>query len=204
MVLKFVSFSYSMSDVPGKYSLILFLSGCNFKCKHCINWRIVLEREKSSLSEEDVLEEIRGNPVIECLVLSGGEPTVHKIHEVINFLEKVRKINNRLKIRIDTNGYNPEAVKELKKYIDGFAVDIKAPLDDKKIYSYTTGINLEPERIIESVNLVDGMPLTLFRTVKYPWLSNQSLKRIEDFTRKLKSPWFLNPFYEVPDCPFNG
>ena len=204
MGLTFLGFSYSSLDVPGVYSLILFLPKCNFRCRHCINWKVVLEKEEERIKEEEVLNEIKNNPVLECVVISGGEPTLHKVNDLVNFIEKVKEAKENVKVRIDTNGYNPDAVRELKKYVEGFAVDIKAPLEDKNSYSYVAKVKVDTERILESVELVDGMPLTIFRTVKYPWLSKEDLKKVENFTKKLKSKWFLNPFYEVPDCPFNG
>ncbi|HIQ49023.1 MAG TPA: glycyl radical-activating protein, partial [Aquifex aeolicus] len=47
MGLKFSAYAYSTKDVPGKWSLVLFLPFCNFMCRHCHNWRLVLGREKN-------------------------------------------------------------------------------------------------------------------------------------------------------------
>ncbi len=201
MGLKFSSFTYSSIDVPNKFSLVLFLPYCNFRCKHCINWKLVENLESENLEENKIIEEIKGNPVIECLVISGGEPSVYKAEEIKDFVQKVKEINPNIKVRIDTNGYNPKFVERLRDSVDGFAIDVKSPFK-KELYEYTTSTKVNIERIKESLNIADGMELTIFRTVKYPWLNEENLNEIKEFTKELKSPHFFNEFYEVPDCPF--
>ena len=202
MGLRFVSYVYSIRDVPGCFSLVLFLPYCNFKCKHCHNWRIVSGEEEALLDEEEILHEVRGNPFLECVVISGGEPTVWGI-KLKRFIERIRESNPRVKIRVDTNGYLPDVLESIRSIVDGFAVDIKSPLDDGKLYSYIVGIKVDVERIRRSIQISDGMPLTIYRTPKYTWLKEEDIARIREFTDKLDSPWYLNEFLEVPDCPFN-
>lgn len=203
MTLKFSAMVLSSKDVPGRWSLVLFLNGCNFRCKHCQNWKLVLGLEEPTLTEGKVIEELEKNPAIDTVVLSGGEPTVHKPEKLKTFLEKLRLQFPYVSVRIDTNGYSPQVVRDLKPLVDGFAVDIKAPLDDKDKLSYTAGVEVDPDPIKETISIADGMPLTLFRTPRYPWLSGRDLEKIRDFTNSLKSPWFLNEFFLVEDCPFN-
>ncbi|WP_461828955.1 radical SAM protein [Aquifex sp.] len=200
MGLKFVSYTYSYKDAPGFFSLVLFLPGCNFRCRHCINWRLVVGEERAELSEEDILYELKNNPVVEALVISGGELSIHPHRKVINFIKKVKKVRPELKVRIDTNGSKPEFLKALKDFVDGFAVDIKAPLGKPELYNFTAGVKVNTEKIKESIEIAKGMPLTIFRTVNYPWLSDEDREEIQ----KLLSPHYLNPFVEVRDCPFNG
>ncbi len=202
MGLRFASFLFSSKDVPGRWSCVLFLKGCNFRCKHCHNWRLVVGDEEE-VSEEEVLYEISSNPFIDTLVLSGGEPTVYRAEELLEFIGKVREINPNLSVRIDTNGYRPEVVRALKDAVDGFAVDIKAPLSKPRLYSYTAGVEVDTALIEETVRLADGMPLTVYRTPRYSWLSEEEIREIEEFTASLSSPWSLNEFVEVPSCPFN-
>ncbi len=203
MTLKFSAMVLSSKDVPGRWSLVLFLNGCNFRCKHCQNWKLVLGLEEPTLTEGRVIEELEKNPAIDTVVLSGGEPTVHKPEKLKTFLEKLKLQFPYVSVRIDTNGYSPQVVRDLKPLVDGFAVDIKAPLDDKDKLSYTAGAEADPEPIKETISIVDGMPLTLFRTPRYPWLNGRDLEKIKEFTNSLKSPWFLNEFFLVEDCPFN-
>lgn len=203
MGLSFASFTYSSKDVPGRWSLVIFLPFCNLRCRHCHNWKLVLGKEPCTLSEDKILYEISKNPFIDTLVISGGEPTVHEVKAIKNFVLKVKKETPSLKVRIDTNGSNPEVIRDLREVVDGFAVDIKSPLQRKDLYQYTTGSNVDTIRILESVEIADGMPLTIYRTPWYPWLTKEEIDEIRKFTDKLSSPWFLNEFFEVPECPFN-
>jgi len=201
--LKFVSYTYSTRDLPGKWSLVLFLPYCNFRCKHCHNWQIVLGKEERNLSEEDILKEVEGNPFLQSIVISGGEPTIHKYEDIASFVEKLKNLNPDLIVRIDTNGYEPEILKKLSKVVDGFAVDIKAPPSNTVLYSFTAGTEVDTERIIESIRVADEMPYTVFRTPAYPWLKEEDIEKLRDFTSSLSSPWSLNEFVEIPECPFN-
>jgi len=201
--LKIASFLVSSKEVPGGWSLALFLKGCNLRCRHCYNWRLVTGNEGAVVEQEDVIREARTLPFLEFVVISGGEPTVSPLKDLIDLICRIKVERPDLKIRVDTNGTNPEVLRELRELVDGFAVDIKSPLDRPDLYSYTTGTEIEVDKVRESIELADGMPLTIYRTPRYPWLSDEDLERIRNFTRKLRSPWFLNDFFEVPDCPFN-
>ena len=203
MGLRFVSYTISSRDVPGGWSLVAFLPGCNFRCRHCHNWRLVTG-EKGYIFEREVLREASQNPVIDTLVVSGGEPTVHNPDKLRAFVERVKTRNPHIKVRVDTNGYNPEVMEGLVDVVDGFALDIKSPLSKGQLYEFTAGTRgLDLGRIRESIDIADSLPLTIYRTPKYPWLSEEDLDEIRDFTDKLSSPWFLNEFVEVPSCPFN-
>jgi len=200
--LRFVSYLYTTKDVPDRWSLVLFLPYCNLRCRHCHNWRLVLGREPARLTEEEVLKEVSNNPLLECLVLSGGEPTVYPPSLLLSFIKKVKKLNPSILVRVDTNGTNPKAVKALKELVDGFAVDVKAPPDEPELYRYATLKPFNRKALEETLTLADGMPLTLFRTTRYPWLTDEKLKKIERFLKPFSSPWLVNEFVSVPDCPF--
>ena len=203
MGLRFASYTISSTEVPGRWCLIAFLPGCNFRCRHCHNWKLALG-ERGSIFERELLSEVSSNPVVDTLVISGGEPTVHNPDKLRAFLDRVKSRNPDVKIRIDTNGYNPKVMEKLLDLVDGFAVDIKSPLTKRELYEYTTGMRgLDLGRIRDSIEIADGLPLTIYRTPRYPWLSEEEVEEIRDFTDGLSSPWFLNEFVEVPLCPFN-
>ncbi len=203
MGLKFASLNYSSREVEGRWSILVFLQGCNFRCKHCHNWRLVLGLEEEYLDEDTVLYEVVKNPFIDCLVISGGEPSLRKPEEVVSFIKKVKRERPEIKVRVDTNGSRPFFIRELKPFVEGFAVDVKAPPYDQELYSYTAGVPVDTGKILESLYEADGMELTIFRTVKYPWLGRLELERIRDFLSGFSSPFYLNPFAPVPSCPFN-
>ncbi|MDQ7038585.1 MAG: radical SAM protein [Aquificota bacterium] len=203
MGLSIGSYLISSKEVPGRWSLVVFLKGCNFRCRHCYNWRLITGEEKAKVKEEEVLYEVRNQPFLECVVLSGGEPTVSSLKDMIDFICRVKEIRPDIRVRVDTNGSEPEALRELKEVVDGFAVDIKSPLEKPDLYSYTAGVEVDTDAVEESIRIADGMPLTLYRTPRYPWLGEGDIVLIKTFTDRLRSPWHLNRFFEVPDCPFN-
>lgn len=205
MGLRFVSATISSRDAPGRWSLVVFLEGCNFRCRHCHNWRLVL-RDKTSeeISKEEILQELSFNPVLDTLILSGGEPTVYDAEKLKAFVEEVKEKTPHIKVRVDTNGYNVKVIEKLVDVVDGFAIDIKSPLPRKDLYEYTVGVKgLDLGMIKESLRIAQGLPLTLCRTVRYPWLSEEDLEEIRSFTEDNQLPWEVNEFVEVPSCPFN-
>ncbi len=204
MGLRFVSYTLSSADAPGRWSLVTFLKGCNFRCKHCHNWMLVVGTPKEKILEREILYEISSNPVADTLVLSGGEPTVHNTDKLRDFILRVKSRAPHVKVRLDTNGYLPKVLERLRDVIDGFAVDIKAPLSKPDKYSFTAGRDIDTSRIRDSIHIADGLPLTIYRTPSYPWLSEEDIEEIRELTSNLKSPWFLNEFFEVPSCPFNA
>jgi len=201
-MVKVSGFVHSTLDVPEKWSLVLFLPYCNFRCLHCYNWRVVLDIAEH-VSLRRVLDEIKNSPFLECVVISGGEPTVHRLDDLLRLVEDIRRANPSVQVRVDTNGSKPYMVRRLKKYVDGFAIDIKAPLDSPEKWKHTTGVDINTKNIVESILEADGMPLTIYRTVRYPWLKDEDLEKIREFVSSLKSPWQVNPFVWVEDCPFN-
>ncbi|TFG39885.1 MAG: 4Fe-4S cluster-binding domain-containing protein, partial [Syntrophobacterales bacterium] len=72
---------HSFIDYPGKISCALFLAGCNFSCTYCHNPQLV---DASGVAGEPLtiedflafLAERRG--WLEGVVISGGEPTLHR------------------------------------------------------------------------------------------------------------------------------
>ncbi len=117
----------SFIDFPGTVSTVLFFSGCNLRCPYCHNCSlIVFPDDMSGLSNKvwDFLE--KRKEVIEGVVFSGGEPTLHpNIKEII---KEIRKIG--YKVKLDTNGLLPDMIGEFSP--DYLALDIKT---DPKLYS---------------------------------------------------------------------
>ncbi|MEM0232450.1 MAG: anaerobic ribonucleoside-triphosphate reductase activating protein [Candidatus Nezhaarchaeales archaeon] len=129
---------------------VVFFSGCNFKCPYCQNGKLVDPNYGRSLEVDEVVREVlRSKPLIEGVVLSGGECTL-QAEGLINLCEKLRR--SGLRIGIDTNGSIPHVVEELLKrgLIDRVAIDIKAPLDPK-LYGEVVGLPGQGDVIVRSV-----------------------------------------------------
>ena len=128
----------SLVDFDGYVSATLFTGGCNFSCPFCHNAPLVKDfASLGHLSEEEVfsyLEKRKG--ILDGVCITGGEPTLHADLPVL--MEKIKNLG--YKVKLDTNGTNPELVKTIDKngLCDYFAMDIK---NDKNSYASIIGFN---------------------------------------------------------------
>jgi len=155
----------TLVDYPGLVACTLFVDKCNFRCPFCQNPSLVLEKEKTEIKEQEVMEFLRKRKgLIQGLCITGGEPTLHE--EIKNFIPKARALG--YKIKLDTNGSNPTFLEELikQKIIDYVAMDIKAPLEK---YDKAAGVKVDKEAIKKSISLLlKGFVDYEFRTTVVP------------------------------------
>lgn len=153
----------TLLDYPGEMASTIFTGGCNFRCPFCHNSDLVfLPENTAEIKKADILHFLtkRAN-VLKGVCVSGGEPLLHDGLEA--FLRQVKQLG--YKIKLDTNGSNPEKLKHLvdEKLIDCVAMDIKnAP----KHYAQTVGLaNMDMAPIEESVRYLLTNPIPYeFRT----------------------------------------
>ncbi len=161
---------FSMIDFPGYISAIVFTQGCNIRCKYCHNPELLPLQADTSYSEEEILFylEKRKN-CLEGLVITGGEPTLQP--DLKDFIIKVRAFG--YKIKLDTNGTNPDMVKQLiqENLVDFIAMDIKAPFDK---YALVCG-PVNTDKVKETMSLIinSGIPYQ-FRTTYYKEVLNDN------------------------------
>ncbi len=139
----------SFVDFPGTVSAVLFFEGCNLSCPWCHNPQIV-KRQLPLVSFDEILAFLKKRSgLIDGVVLSGGEPTLHcHLKKVV---ETFRKLG--LKVKLDTNGLNPAVIKELT--IDYLALDVKTvPSRYSELGYSVTGCE---ERLMESIDVVRSM-----------------------------------------------
>ncbi|KMQ51414.1 Ribonucleotide reductase of class III (anaerobic), activating protein [Chitinispirillum alkaliphilum] len=109
----------SFIDYPGTVSTVLFLSGCNLRCPFCHNPGIVNDELPQVAFDEVKQYLIKRKHIVEGVVISGGEPTLHP-----SLPELVRELKNmKLRVKIDTNGLLPEMIEKTSP--DYLALDIK-------------------------------------------------------------------------------
>ncbi|MGC4234772.1 MAG: anaerobic ribonucleoside-triphosphate reductase activating protein [Niabella sp.] len=124
---------FSLLDYPGKVAAILWFAGCNMRCAYCYNPEIVLGKGRHSFEEAlDFLETRK--TLLDAVVLSGGECTLHK--SLPAFAAAIKQ--KGYLVKLDTNGTHPELLEILisQGLIDYVAVDFKAPANK---YSLVTG-----------------------------------------------------------------
>lgn len=127
---------FTLLDYPHKSACILWFTGCNMRCLYCYNPEIVLGKGKISFDEVLSFLTTRKN-LLDAVVLSGGECTMHK--NLIPFVEQIKALG--FDVKVDTNGSNPEVLQQLieKQLIDFVALDFKA---SESKYTRVTQSNL--------------------------------------------------------------
>ena len=156
----------SLLDYPKHISCIVWTVKCNFNCPFCYNKDIVNDAAPH-IPEEQIFDflEKRKN-MIEGVVITGGEPLLHK--DIVDFISKIKKTG--LKVKIDTNGTYPDKLQELidKKLVDYIAMDVKAP---KKKYSKLSGVKTDVKKIQKSIDIIKNSKVDYeFRTTLVPKL----------------------------------
>ena len=150
---------------------VLFASRCNFRCPFCHNRELVLGQDITQLPQDDVLQELQQRQgFIDGVVISGGEPTIH--NGLAEFIGKIKETG--LAVKLDTNGYKPDVLKELFKenLLNYVAMDIKTSWGK---YSKAAGIEVDCERLKESVELIKASGAQYeFRTTCVPGLVDES------------------------------
>lgn len=143
----------TLLDYPGTVACTLFTAGCNFRCPFCHNAALVLPEqiEDGSLDEGEVLSFLKKRQgILDGVAITGGEPLLHR--DLPELLEKIKALG--YKIKLDTNGSNPELLAEIigRKLVDRVAMDIKnAP----QAYGETTGVeNFDLAPVERSKNML--------------------------------------------------
>ena len=142
---------FSLIDYPGLVSAVVFTQGCSLRCHYCHNPELVHPKHfQEPLSLESVfsfLETRRGK--LDGVVISGGEPTLHR--ELIPTIKKIKEMG--FQVKLDTSGIKPEVLSTLidKELLDYIAMDIKAPLEKYQQVSPTT---IPIAKIKESIEII--------------------------------------------------
>lgn len=150
--MEFVSINkLSLLDYPEKVSCILFTHSCNFCCPYCHNWKTLIESDLPFIPFEDILSFLKKRVgILDGVVISGGEPTLMK-----DLPEKIKKIKELgFLVKLDTNGSNPEMLKQLidEKLIDYVAMDIKHDIDKYQDIIHNSSIDLG--KVIQSIEIL--------------------------------------------------
>ena len=226
-MLSFYGLEFTTKDQPGLFWLVLYTTGCNFRCYGCHNRTLagwdykgwpankgspeITKINPGKYHRKLTLEEVElaiKNEFLDIIILCWWEFLIYNINQLTETINWIKQINPKLKVRIDTNWSFPEKIKYLKenKLVDWFAMDIKGPYWNKKFFPQISQIIWLPEKVLpkltdkllESINLIDWMEYSLFRTVYYPIIKDKSyFEEIKSFTRNLKSPHSFNLFIQV-------
>jgi pyruvate formate lyase activating enzyme len=170
----------SLIDYPNKVASVLFTPGCNLRCGFCHNWHIALDPKPPFLQEAVALRILESRKkYVDAVVVTGGEPTMHK--ELPKFLAKLKK--RGFQVKLDTNGFYPDVLEECLAYVDYVALDVKTSLEKYKLLGAKSTSGLL--RTIEM--LKTGKIAYEFRTTVVPELiTAEDMTRICEFVKGAK------------------
>ncbi len=183
-------------NYPGLVASTVFTCGCNFRCPYCHNPEFVIQGSDEtyfgeSYTEDEILAYLtKRRALLDGLVISGGEPTLHK--DLAPFMRRVKDMG--YKIKLDTNGSRPAVLKDLisQGLVDYVAMDIKAPLEKYHLLGFT-----DTSAISMSIDILEGLDDLVdheFRTT-----CPKSILEVSDFAKMAdligqKAKWYLQPF----------
>jgi len=113
----------SLVDFPGQIAVLMFTAGCNFRCGFCHNPDLLNSLDAKTYTYGQLGERLAGyrKDWVRAVSLSGGEPTLHRnLPETLEFFRE-----QGFKIKLDTNGSNPEMLERVLPLVDYVAMDIK-------------------------------------------------------------------------------
>ena len=185
----------SMVDFPGRLAVVLFTSGCNFRCGFCHN-AALLGTKKPGYSWHklgQVCEQWQ-DQWVDGAVISGGEPTIWpSLPELIEFLTQ-----RGLAVKLDTNGSRPDAVARVLPSIEYVSMDVKCSLDSyAKLTDFT-----DTASVARSVDLIkDAAADYEFRTTVVSSLHTDD--EMSQIGRLIKGArrYVIQPFIPREDIP---
>ena len=161
------------------------------RCVYCYNKDIVFGEGKTT--EEEALAFLQSRMgLLEAVVLSGGEATLYS--GLADFCKKIKQL--KFKIKLDTNGLNPEMIKVLveNELVDYIALDYKAPKE--KYYEITKDKHFD--RFSKTLNFLISkqFPFEVRTTVHSDLLRVEEINRIikDLFRRGYRDTYYLQPF----------
>jgi len=142
----------SLIDFPGNISSVIFTQGCNFRCDFCHNPELVLPEKFTDVIDETVIFDYlkKHSKLLTAVCITGGEPTMH--NDLPDFIKQIKDLN--LKVKLDTNGTNPQMLETLfsNNLIDAVAMDIKHLLSIEH-YNAATG-NTVTDTVFKNILLL--------------------------------------------------
>ena len=140
----------STVDMRDKSVIVIFFSGCPFRCVYCQNYEYL---EAQNPVELNLIKSHidRAAEFVDGVVFTGGEPTIHRepLKELLKY-----SYEKGLITEIQTNGCDYPTIRYLLSYLDIISMDVKAPLN-AKIYGEICGIDERfAERTIENIRRI--------------------------------------------------
>lgn len=176
-------------NYPGKIAACIFTQGCNLRCPYCHNQELLPIKPGKVSLEETMAFLRRSKKLIEGVVITGGEPTIHPdLPQVIAGIKK-----EGLMVKLDTNGTNPDMLQCLieEKLIDAVSMDIKTTPDKYGM------LGVDMATILRSISLIghSGVEYEFRTTVDGQICTDEDVAEIEKLTyQRPENTGFRKPF----------
>ena len=186
----------SLLDFPEKTACIVFTEGCNLRCPFCHNASLVT-RGGDFVTEDELFTLLtRRKGVLDGVVITGGEPLLHK--DLMDLIIKIKE--KGYLVKLDTNGCFPDRLNEIIEsgLIDYVAMDVKNSPDK---YAQTVGIkDFDVQPVKDSVQLLKrGKVDYEFRTtVVKPFFDETDFMKIGEWI-KGANKYYLQKFKDSGD-----
>lgn len=187
---------FTTLDYKDHLACIIWFSKCNMRCSYCYNSKIV--EGEGILKNQEVFDFLRSRVgKLDAVVLSGGECTLNA--DIIELCEEIKDLG--FKIKIDTNGLNPDVLRDLIDFslVDFIALDYKAPAEKFKQITQNDSI----EKFYKTLDmLIDKkFPFEVRTTVHSTLLDEDDINSIilDLNERKYEGTYFLQNYLHVED-----
>ena len=166
----------SLVDVLEHVSFTVWLAYCNLKCPWCSNADLARGLNAKFVRIGDLVERVReARSFVEVFHVTGGEPLLQR-RALKRLFERILS-DVGLPLSLDTNGTSPAALREVAPMLYHLAIDLKAPLNNPRLYAAATGISPElakvlTEKVAESLRISLEVPFLELRTTLVPGLLN--------------------------------
>lgn len=178
-------------DYPDHLSAVLFLQGCPWRCGYCQNGGLLPRKTETSIPWQDIIDFlVKRQNLLEAVVFSGGEPTLHS--QLTEAIQQVKSMG--FKIGLHTAGIYPKQLENLLPLVDWVGMDIKA---DKADYESITKVKGSGERAWQSAKLLQasGVAHEFRTTVHHDMLNHGQLKALVDSLVDIGAEEFV-----IQDC----
>jgi len=161
----------SFQEYEGESSLVLFLTGCNFKCPYCHNLPFLNENIMGA--KEAIDNYLRPNHT--AVVFLGGEPTMwESLPKLVKYVK-----DKGLKTKIFTNGQFPNVLKQCGEYLDAVSIDFKAWSNITKYTGVESSTAAYMFNIFRCIYwMKDNNVIIEVRTTKWPGVDYEEIQHI--------------------------
>ena len=184
---------FSATDYPGYLSLVIFCQGCPWRCHYCHNPHLQSFTAKgySRTSWKGVVALLkRRRGLLDAVVFSGGEPTVHP--GLLPAIKEAKALG--FKVGIHTGGNYPDRFQALLPFVDWVGFDIKAPFEKYESITQKTKSGRLARTSAEML-LKSGVAYEFRTTVHPDLLTNADLEALGATLKQMGvKTWVLQEF----------